>query len=451
MKVLLIGGTGLIGSTSAEELIRRGLSRRGLSLTLNPLPRRPAHHQQLSLLHRRRRPGDALQQAGVRHRRGYIGIGWSGPAADLRQGRRRPRPALLLFLLRPRGRRGRPPPPTGRQGPPRPPPQLASAEDFPSLPGGSVKQGGRDAKLRVDRPTPLPGNGGADFFRAATAVGAPKAEGGGGGGQLPIWESAKKDKAAQEALKRNQAPPDVTHDEYPSLGGGRQRNPAPKEGDDAALLDMLKVQLGQDGYKQLKKLTKEYAASALPGDRYIAGSAALFAGRGGGGGASSAGLAFRNLMPMLVEGMPEHLRSPGLLALIDSVGGQIEEGATFASAAAPPGFAKAFPPPLAPPASSAARPAPPRTGGAWGAGGPPPASKVSAGGEISAVAVELRQATFRDTGTATKAMADLKKKERAEAQRAQEAGQAGDAAAAKKGDKKKKEKNELRELAFGKM
>uniref|UniRef100_A0A7S3DSG6 Uncharacterized protein n=1 Tax=Entomoneis paludosa TaxID=265537 RepID=A0A7S3DSG6_9STRA len=227
----------------------------------------------------------------------------------------------------------------------------------------------------------------------------------------------------------------------------------------------LKVTLGKQKYKELKRLTADFANDGLSGEAYIDRVAALF--EGGYGDAD-----FWGAVPSLVESCPASaLERSKALTYMDHLH-RMKNGAMNAESAASSKAKKPPPPagnnwssqpsiPAAPPPSSGSWSAPSRTKpatqtsvsrtnfvvpngpkkkGAWGGGGSSTTMRAKAApGSVALAAANAEQPQNK---TATKFMAQEQKKAAAA-----KSNGGGDNNNGKK--KKSKQKNELKQLAFG--
>jgi hypothetical protein len=345
---------------------------------------------------------------------------------------------------------------------------------------------------------------------AAALSKAAEADDAGGSG----WVT--KPSAAQQ--QQSQKAPVMTDEEFPTMmgGGGGKKNKVAKKpsplssnilqganqrkpmsaeamaSSHRVQLDVLKANMTKDGYKELKRLTKDFFNDRLDAEPYVNQASVLFDGRG---------KMFIDFMPALLSSFPDQMKVAGALSLVDSIGQAMAEweagqevggdqeqqqassgwgGAAVRAAPIQPKNASApvarapAPAPRAPPAPVYVRPpsppiaparvAPPgfatlssgtkvKFGGsktnAWGTatGGGKVDKKKGAGRNDDDEGYSGPTITSKDVGTSTKAEAAYKKALRAEEQAAQEAAQGG--GGGKKKANKKKQNEELRNMLFG--
>ena len=199
----------------------------------------------------------------------------------------------------------------------------------------------------------------------------------------------------------------------------------------------MKASLGPNKYKQLKRLTKEFATGDLSPEGYVDHSAALFD-RG------YADTDFWSYLPSLLESCPNQDSAQNALRYMTSIQRQqfATESRPKAMAAAPQpvsqwagGRATITPvASLSQPTTSRSAPIASKKNSAWGSGGK--ATVVRAKAPPGSVAVAAASQGPQG-GTATKFMAKQQKKE-------------SQAKTTNNNNKKMKQKDELRALAFGK-
>ncbi|CAJ1951926.1 unnamed protein product [Cylindrotheca closterium] len=322
-------------------------------------------------------------------------------------------------------------------------PALNSASDFPSMPGGAKTMSNRLQASASAFPA-MPGSN--HVGKKQTQRAAPSPSSMADFPSPPQSASSSKKKSVRDKMLGNAETPSSSHQAMVNV----LQEPSQSA---VVTIEDMKVSLGQKKFKQLKRMTREFAEGQLAPEGYVDQSASLFD-----KGYDDAD--FWSYLPSLIESCPNALVSQRALSYMTSLKHKEQSnlvqignaapasswggGGTNNSIRKPPPQAKTTQRMVAPPAM---RPAtipnavPSKKNNAWGAAGKSTVTKTKAtpGSVASAVASQGPQG-----GTATKFMAKQQKKKVPAQQQQQQEGQNGG-----KKKNKKKERDELRALAFG--
>ena len=330
-----------------------------------------------------------------------------------------------------------------------PPPSMSSASDFPSMQGSSLSAGNgsiaRPTKKDLKKP---PSMSSASDFPAPPSA------------KQPTKQNVRQ-QMLRESDRKMQPENNILQADMTSVASAR------------ATIEDMKASLGQNNFKQLKKLTKTFAQEQLSPEGYIDQAAALFE-------KEYEDQRFWSFLPSLLQSCPNQGSAQHALKYMNSLKrqqGRTNDKKVTASARAtsskwsgnsakssntmrqviPPPIPATYatPRPLTRPVAASSAPRPlkqpmvaamrPQTisskkNGAWGAGGKPKVVRTNAlPGSVGAAAASQGP----QGGSATKYMAKQQKKEK-QAKNSNNNNQQQNRA------KKKKQKNELRDLAFGK-
>jgi len=318
---------------------------------------------------------------------------------------------------------------------PPPPPSMSSVSDFPSM--QSTSRNSSAARVNKKNLKPPPSISSASDFPAP-----------------PSMQRTMKPTARQQILGE-------TERKRPPESNFLNANIPSSASSAKATIEDMKVSLGQNNFKQLKKLTKNFAQEQISPEGYIDQAATLFEG-------GYEDKDFWSYLPSLLESCPNQGSAQHALKYMNSLKRQQKQSNNHSLSAAsrvtatpsqwggastnvsnvmrqvvPPPLpaSRTSPRPLTQPVATAMRPQiiSSKKKSSWGAGGNSTILRTKAppGSVGAAAATQGPQG-----GSATKYMANQQKKQ-------QQSKNNGNNNQQKK-TKKKKQKNELRDLAFGK-